>query len=266
MASVNVRYGSATPDEKKRILDEFAAVTGYHRKHAIRALRAVPSSDRGEGPARAGRTRLYSDDVVTALTVLWEAADRICGKRLKQAIPTFIAAMERHGHLSLEPETRNQLLSMSAATIDRLLRPIRDVARQGRRRTGVNTTLRKSIAVRTFEDWNDPPPGYFEMDMVAHCGRSVAGNHVHGLVLTDIASGWTEAAAMVVREQTLVTLTVDEIRRKLPFSILGLDVDNDSAFINETVLAYCGERGIQMTGRGLTKRTTKHGLSRRMAQ
>ena len=155
--------------------------------------------------------------------------------------------MERHGHLKLEPETRKQLLLMSAATIDRLLRPIRDVARQGRRKTGVNTMLRKSIAVRTYEDWNDPAPGYFEMDMVAHCGRSVAGNHVHSLVLTDIASGWTEATAMVVREQTLVTLTVDEIRRKLPFSMLGLDVDNDSAFINETVLAYCGERGIQMT-------------------
>lgn len=163
--------------------------------------------------------------MVTALTVLWEAADCICGKRLKQAIPTFINAMERHGHLSLEPETRNQLLSMSVATMDRLLCPIRVGARQGRRRTGVNTTLPKSIAVRTFEDWNDPPPGYFEMDMVAHCGRSVAGNHVHSLVLTDITSGWTEAAAMVVREQTLVTLTVDEIRRKLPFSILGLDVE-----------------------------------------
>ena len=152
---------------------------------------------------------------------------------------------------------------MSAATIDRLLRPIRDVARQGRRRMGVNTALRKSIAVRTFEDWNDPPPGYFEMDMVAHCGRSVAGNHVYSLVLTDIASGWTEAAAMVVREQTLVTLTVDEIRRKLPFCILGLDVDNDSAFINETVLAYCGERGIQMTRSRAYKRTTRHGLSKR---
>jgi hypothetical protein len=191
--------------------------------------------------------RLYGDEVVTALTVLWEAADRICGKRLKQVIPTFLGAMERHGHLNVAPEIRKQLLSMSAATMDRLLRPIRDVARQGRRKTGVNTILRKSIAVRTYEDWDDPPPGYFEMDMVAHCGRSVAGNHVHSLVLTDIASGWTEAAAMVVREQTLVTLTVEEIRRKLPFSMLGLDVDNDSAFINETVLAYCGENGIQMT-------------------
>ncbi|MGI8958865.1 MAG: hypothetical protein ACR2IV_03690 [Bryobacteraceae bacterium] len=80
---------------------------------------------------------------------------------------------------------------MSAATMDRLLKPVRDVAKQGHRRTSLNTTLRQSIVVRTFNDWNDPPPGYFEMDMVAHCGKSVAGSHVHSLVLTDIASGWT---------------------------------------------------------------------------
>jgi hypothetical protein len=72
--------------------------------------------------------------------------------------------------------------------------------------------LRRSIAVRTFSDWNDPPPGFFEMDMVAHCGKSVAGSHAHSLVLTDIASGWTEAAAMVVREQTLITVTVEIVR------------------------------------------------------
>jgi len=101
--------------------------------------------------------------------------------------------------------------------------------------------------VRTFNDWNDPPPGFFEMDMVAHCGKSVAGSHVHSLVLTDIASGWTEAAALVVREQTLITVTVEEIRKKLPFPLLGLDVDNDSAFINETVVEYCKGQKIELT-------------------
>ena len=101
--------------------------------------------------------------------------------------------------------------------------------------------------MRTFSDWNDPPPGFFEMDMVAHCGKSVAGSHAHSLVLTDIASGWTEAAAMVVREQTLITVTVEEVRVKLPFPMLGLDVDNDSAFINQTVLNYCKERKIELT-------------------
>ena len=131
--------------------------------------------------------------------------------------------------------------------MDRLLKPVREISKQGRRRPGINTPLRRSIAVRTFNDWNDPPPGFFEMDMVAHCGKSVAGSHAHSLVLTDIASGWTEAAAMVVREQTLITVTVEEVRVKLAFPILGLDVDNDSAFINQTVVDYCKERKIELT-------------------
>jgi hypothetical protein len=141
--------------------------------------------------------------------------------------------MERYGHLQLEAEVRWLLLAMSAATMDRLLRPVREIGKQGRRRPGINTHLRRSIAVRTFNDWNDPPPGLFEMDMVAHCGTSGAGSHANSLVLTDIASGWTEAAAMVVREQTLITVTLEEVRRKLAFPMLGLDVDNDSAFINQ---------------------------------
>ena len=243
--AIAARYQSGTRIEKQRILDEFIEVTGFHRKHAIRVLRRVEANV--EGKSQPPRARLYDEAAVTALTTVWEASDRICGKRLKEAIPTLVDAMERHGHLELDPEVRQRLLGMSAAMMDRLLKPIREVAKQGRRRTTINTTLRKSILVRTFSDWNDPPPGYFEMDLAAHCGKSVAGSHVHSLVMTDIASGWTEAAAMVVREQTLVTLTVEEIREKLPFPILGLDVDNDSAFINDTVVSYCSEHCIELT-------------------
>ena len=233
------RYHAATRIEKKKILDEFIKVTGFHRKHAIRALKRHAGNSSEPSP----RARIYDEAAVTALTILWEAADRICGKRLKEAIPTLVDAMERHGHLQLEPEVRSRVLAMSAATMDRVLKPARDTGKQGRRRSGINNTpLRKSIAVRTFSDWNDPPPGFFEMDMVAHCGKSVAGSHAHSLVLTDIASGWTEGAAMVVREQTLITVTVEEVRLKLPFPMLGLDVDNDSAFINETVVDYCKDR------------------------
>lgn len=237
------RYRTARRAGKKQILDEFVQVTGYHRKHAIRALKCI---DRGDASA-SPRSRIYDEAVRSALTILWEAADRICGKRLKEAIPTLVDAMERHGHLQLEAEVRRRLLAMSAATMDRLLEPVRKAGKQRRRRSHLNTALRKSIAVRTFNDWDDPPPGFFEMDMVAHCGGSVAGSHVHSLVLTDIASGWTEAAALVVREQTLITITVEEVRGKLPFPMLGLDVDNDSAFINETVVDYCKERKITLT-------------------
>jgi hypothetical protein len=131
--------------------------------------------------------------------------------------------------------------------MDRLLKTVRETAKQGRRRTMINTPLRKSIAIRTFGDWNDPLPGFFEMDMVVHCGKSTVGSYVHSLVLTDIASGWTEAIAMVVREQTLITESVSEVRTKLPFPVRGLDVDNDSAFINDTLVDYCRENKIELT-------------------
>ena len=243
------RYRSANRIEKKKILDEFIEVTGFHRKHAIRALRRTcegAEAKLSSEPKHARKTP-YNEAVVQALTILWEAADRICGKRLKTILPTLVESMERHGHLCLDSSVRIAVLEMSAATMDRVLKPVREAGSLKRRRSHINTPLRQSIAVRTFNDWNDPPPGFFEMDMVAHCGGSVAGSHAHSLVLTDIASGWTETAAMVVRQQLLIILTVEEIRAKLPFAILGLDVDNDSAFINETVLHYCQDRKIELT-------------------
>jgi hypothetical protein len=242
--AVAARYRAAGRNEKKEILDEFVKVTGFHRKHAIRALKRSPRPEAREPRQRA---RIYNEAVREALTIVWEASDRICGKRLRQVIAGLIDAMERHGHLKLDAAVRERLLAMSAATMDRLLTTVRDTAKQGRRRTMINTPLRKSIAVRTFGDWGDPPPGFFEMDMVVHCGKSTVGSYLHSLVLTDIASGWTEAIAMVVREQTLVTESVSEVRMKLPFPVRGLDVDNDSAFINDTLVGYCRDNKIELT-------------------
>ena len=240
------RYAKSTRNQKQRILEEFSKVTGFHRKHAIRVLNQT-ARELAAGLERPPRNRVYNEAVREALVVLWEAADRICGKRLKQIAPVLLESMHRHGHLQLDPEVRSRLLAISAATMDRLLRPIREGSKLGRRRNAVSTALRKNIAVRTAADWGDPPPGFFEMDFVAHCGNSVSGSHIHSLVLTDVASGWTEAAAMVVREQFLVVETVRQIRAGLPFAMLGLDVDNDSAFINDTLLTYCQQEGLELT-------------------
>jgi len=242
--TVAIRYRGARRREKKEILDEFVRVTGFHRKHAVRVLK---KSSKQENRLPRQRWRVYDEAVREALTIVWEAADRICGKRLHKVIANLIDAMERHGHLQLDAEVRERLLAMSAATMDRLLQTVRETGKQGRRRSGISTPLRKSIAVRTFGDWNDPPPGYFEMDMVAHCGKSMAGSHVHSLVLTDIATGWTEAVAMVVREQTLVIESVEDVRTRLPFPMRGLDVDNDSAFINETLVGYSRGKNLELT-------------------
>ena len=129
------RYHAVTRIEKKKILDEFIEVTGFHRKHAIRALRKTCGNPSPEKPDRA---RLYDEAVAQALTILWEAADRICGKRLKLVIPTLVNAMERHGHLQLDAEVRLRVLKMSASTMDRLLKPVREVGKQKRRRSHIN--------------------------------------------------------------------------------------------------------------------------------
>jgi hypothetical protein len=237
------QYQQARRAEKSQILDAFIAITGYHRKHAIRVLNAQ------EAPRtpRTGR-RVYDEAVREALIVLWETADRICGKRLKALLPTLIPAMEAHGHLHLDDTVRQRLLTVSAATIDRLLAPVRQKARPGRkRRRARGTAVGRQVPIRTAADWDNPRPGYFEMDFVVHCGGSMAGRFIHSLVVTDIASGWTDCLPLLVREQTLVVEALEQFRHHLPVPILGLDTDNDSAFINETLFTYCQNRTIEQT-------------------
>ena len=244
LAAVAARYQRGTRAEKTRIVNEFAAVTGFHRKHAMRLLRTGPTDRRAASrPFR----RLYDDAVREGLIVLWEASDRICGKRLKALIPTLVPAMERHGHLALAPEIRTSLLTVSAATIDRALRPQRERSGARTRRRGPPSSIRRSIPVRTFSDWNDPPPGFVEADLVAHSGPIASGAFVQTLVLTDVATGWTECAPLLVREQTLLVSVLTQLRSLLPFPLLGLDVDNDSVFMNESVRDYCRAEGIVLT-------------------
>jgi hypothetical protein len=226
------------------MLDEFVKLSGYHRKHAIRVL--IRSADHS-GARQPGR-RVYDEAVRQALVIVWEAADRICGKRLKVAIPDLVRALEAHGRLALDDEVRAKLFAISPASIDRLLASTREGASGGhRRRARPVRGLRKQVAVRTFADWDDPTPGEFEMDFVVHGGGSMSGRCVHSLVLTDVRSTWTECVSLAAREQSLVVDAIEGIRERLPFPMLALDVDNDSAFINSTLIDYCSEQHISLT-------------------
>jgi hypothetical protein len=120
------RYEGASKGEKSIILDEFVKISGYHRKHAVRLLGGINRTPANVSEIK-GR-RIYDEAVREALTVLWEASDRICGKRLKAILPELIESMERHSHLALDQEIRQHLLRVSPATIDRLLKPIRSEA------------------------------------------------------------------------------------------------------------------------------------------
>jgi transposase InsO family protein len=243
-SSLRRRYQAASSRSKKQILGEFVEVSGYHPKYAIHLLNAAEPS----ASARRGRVRptLYDEAAKQALIVLWEASDRVCGKRLKPLLQILLPSLERHGHLKLDEAIRSKVLAMSAATIDRLLRVARQATR-GKKRRRVVPEIRRRVRVRTFADWNDPPPGCMEMDLVAHCGDVNRGSYVHSLVLTDIASGWTECAPLIVRESTPLVETLDRIRLGLPFQLRALHVDNGSEFLNETMIQYCLRNGIELT-------------------
>ena len=244
LKAIRERYRSGTKDEKLRILDEFVAVTGYHRKHAIRLFKAVAITN---DSVRRSRLPLYDEAVRGALVVLWEASDRVCSKRLKPLLPILVSALERHGHLTLDPTVRARVLTVSAATLDRLLAPTRAAVAGQRARRRAMPAVQRKVPVRTFADWKDPAPGDMEADLVSHGGESTAGSFVHTLTLTDVASGWTECVALVVRDGALVVAALEQMRTRMPFPLRGFDTDNGGEFMNETVAAYCAHHGIPCT-------------------
>jgi hypothetical protein len=247
------RYRTAPPRQKRAILDEFVAATGYARKYAIRLLGqpVVPLP----GPIARPRARTYGLEVVEALTVAWAAANYVCAKRLVPFLPELVASLERHGHLTLSTEVRIQLLTLSAATADRLLRPVRQRTRpRGIGTTKAGTLLKHTVPIRTFAEWDDVRPGFMEADAVAHCGTRAEGAYLSSLVLTDVATGWTECLPLLHHGYDDVLRALDQARGLLPFPLLGLDTDNGSEFLNYPLLEYCERAQITFTrGRAYRK-------------
>ena len=245
-SAIAERYRTGGRLKKARILDELCAVTGWHRKHAIRALSAAKSQPLPARRRRRGRT--YGASVRDALITLWDASDRVCSKRLVVMIPLLLPALERHGRLKLSADERASILKVSAATIDRLLSDVRIAAAGGRRRrAGFSSAVRQQVPVRTFNDWGSPRPGYCEADLVAHGGMSVSGAFVQTLTMVDVATGWTECFPLIAREAALVVEALERAQNLFPWPLCGLDFDNDSAFMNDTVVSWCRSHSVEVT-------------------
>src|SRR6056297_1916965 len=251
LANVAPRYREENKKHKSVILNEFILATGYSRKYAIRLLssKELPVVRRIKKP----RPRIYNSDVQEALKIAWAASNYIASKRLAPFLKDLVPTLERYGHLELNDETRSQLISISPATIDRILKPIRN--------NGLNMSttkpgklLKHQIPIRTFTDWEEDEPGFFEADLVAHCGWSMEGEFLYTLVLTDIATGWIECLALPYRSGSAVIHALDKAQELIPFSILGIDTDNGTEFINTELIRYCEKEKITFTrGRAYKK-------------
>ena len=249
LAATAPRYKKAGRAEKQIILDEFVTATGYHRKYAITLLNEFdPASPSPTKRERKARHRKYDDDVREALLVVWEAANRICSKRLVPFLPELVEVLERYDHLHLTADVRERLLAISASTVDRLLYAVR----HGEKTSGLSTTkpgglLKHMIQIRTFADWDADRPGFLEVDLVAHCGDDGGGHFLYTLVMTDVATGWIELAALLFRDQETTLQGIERLRAQLPFDMLGLDTDNGKEFLNYLLYHYCEEESITFT-------------------
>jgi len=242
-AAIRDRYRRVSKLEKKKILDEFVKVTGYHRKASIRLLLRVPKL-KGR---HAGRPSSYNR-ALEPLRAVWEASDRLCSKRLQPFLPEMIQVLKQKGELQIDAGVEAQLRKLSPATIDRLLEPARRVGgRKPISTTRPGSILKSSIPIRTFADWKENQPGFLEIDTVAHCGERLEGFYLNTLCGVDVASGWTECFPVWGKWQVRVRQAVHSIRRNLPFNLLGVDSDNGSEFINQCFFDYCRDNKITFT-------------------
>ena len=238
LKSLKSRYLRGNRKVKSAILDEYCKTSGCHRKHANRLFTRMAIGWRDKP---AGRKKSYQPvDLLEPLKQLWFATDQLCGRRLKVAIPLWMPYYEAiYG--ALEPSIKQQLLSASSATLDRLLKPCR--SRYPKRLCGTRpgSLLRQHIPIKTNQ-WNEDRPGFVEADTVAHCGMSLAGNFVWSVTLTDIYSGWTENRATWNKGSQGVFTQLESIEKTLPFVILGFDSDNGGEFLNFHLMKYFLQR------------------------
>lgn len=250
---LRTRYLQAGKKERSVILDEFVKTTGYHRKHAIAVLNG--RRRRVSGPIRRPRGKTYGPDVGDALIKLADLFDNICSKRLRAALDAELPRLYKASVLHVSPECYWKLLAISPSTMDRLRSECQH--RPGKRRgfTKPGTLLKDQIPIRTWADWTEDQPGFCEIDLVDHSGGVIVRGQDHAwtLCFTDIHTAWTECVATPNKAQIHVFAAIQQARQRLPFSLLGIDSDNGSEFINNQLYRYCLQEQITFT-RGRTGR------------
>lgn len=240
------RYLKAGKREKKTILDELEAHTKMHRKSLIRALRRLQMQDSGLPRGKPGRKIIYSPDVNLALKDIWEISRYLCGERLKPIIAEYVRILKRDKLWSHGDKATRLLLQMSLGTTKNIIAGFSNYKRKSRNSTTGPGHLHYLIPIRT-SPWENPEPGFGEIDTVVHCGDSLAGNVAYTVNYTDIATGWNEQAAQLNKGQSRTLESIKTIKQRLPFALQGLDPDTGAEFINWHLKGWRDANKIELT-------------------
>jgi hypothetical protein len=235
---LRAKYRLAKPKKRSKLLDEVCNLTGIHRKSLIRMLNR---DHRRKKKHRGPKPKYQRDLILPVLKTIWMASDQICSKKLRVAIPEWLPYYEQE-YEELDEFVRLQMLSISPATIDRILKKVK-VRTNGRRLGGTKpgSLLKNQIPIKVNQ-WADNEPGFLEADTVAHCGNSLEGDFVWSITFTDIHTTWTENRAIWNKGSAGVVKRVEELEAVLPFKIKGFDSDNGSEFLNYHLLRYFTDR------------------------
>jgi len=246
---VRPRYLKASKFEKQKILDELTCATGYHRKHAIRVLKNQGQVQNHLKRKTKTYQSIYRGEVVQVLEQIWEIYGRICSKRLQPILAEAIKVLERCKEIKITKETKDLLLKISSASIDRCLLPVRIKSPHGLSTTKPGSLLKNLIPVRTFTEWDEERPGFMEIDLVAHCGNTTEGQYLNTLTCTDISTGWTDITALLHRSQEAVSKAIHWMRPRLPLHVLAPTRKTIKPMSNSRIGPWCAIPLAVITGK-----------------
>lgn len=255
---VKSRYLKSTKETKSKILNELCINTNLHRKYLVERLSAKVDLDY-VNPINQKRKEFYDANDIHYLKKIWAIFDYPCGQRLEPMMEEYISVLERFKELIVPDYVKVKLLKIKSATIDRRLEKFR-VFRHKKvfSTTKPGSMLKKNIPIKT-SSWDENRLGFGELDTVAHCGSKAAGEFIFTLTYTDISSCWTISEAVMGKSQIRIKKGLDNINIRLPFSLLGIDPDNGSEFINWQLYNHCLAKNIEFTrGRPYQKNDNAH--------
>ena len=257
------RYQKAKKKEKKALLDEFTMLTGYHRKSAVRLLSAktvkqvmlyidgkpVKIKPEKKRPSNRKGKRIYTDEVINCLRLVWTFFWYKCGKILAPFIRQQMHHIARWQAFGITEEIAEKLKMISPASIDRYLKKDKEALRmKGKSLTKPLNSLKSRIPIRTFYTSQErKKPGFWQIDTVHHCGQVTEGQYLHTLTATDIASGWIELRSLLNNAQKWTFEALSHFKTSLPIPVLEFHSDNGSEFINNHTETWCKDKGIVFT-------------------
>lgn len=239
-------YLKASRKVKRAILNYLTETLGMHRKAVIRALKRQQMHDPLKPKKKSGRHLIYGSDVTAALKEIWDISSELCAERLKPILLNYLDILIRDDMWIHEDTATYKLQAMSLATMKRRIKEFMRAKLGGGRSTTKPSNLKEIIPIRGGP-WDNPDPGYGEIDTVVHCGTTLSGDMAYTVNFVDIATFWSESNAQINKGQMRTKKSIENIQSRLPFPLLGLDPDTGSEFINWVLKGWCDAEGIELT-------------------